>query len=282
MQPNFAQVEDELYRLKGQLAAGRISREQFEAASKNLMVQDARGRWWMLDRESVKWNVYDGAKWVEANPDSSAATMASPPRPGDMPEAASPPRSGGAPNLAPQPFSQTPAQQVAPPPAKKGSGCGGCLLPGCLAIILLIVVGGVGGFLAVQSGALTPQTALKVLLNVTGQGPADIEVDNFRDDAIEVAFQQTDAAKDSSAASGSLSLNAFDVKTYHAPNPGRYLVSFASGADSSSTLGTCTLTVHGGDQYQFVALPDKIVINRVNNPSSAGTDFVVDSSSLCR
>jgi hypothetical protein len=45
-------AEDEYFRLKGQLAAGRITPEQFDAALKNLMAEDARGHWWMLSADS--------------------------------------------------------------------------------------------------------------------------------------------------------------------------------------------------------------------------------------
>ena len=56
----FRRAEDEYFRLKGQLAAGRITPEQFEAALKNLMLQDAQGRWWMLGPDTGKWHVHDG------------------------------------------------------------------------------------------------------------------------------------------------------------------------------------------------------------------------------
>jgi hypothetical protein len=36
----FRQTEEEFFRLKGRLATGRISREQFEAALRDLMIQD--------------------------------------------------------------------------------------------------------------------------------------------------------------------------------------------------------------------------------------------------
>jgi hypothetical protein len=281
MDDRFKKAEDEYFRLKGQLAAGRIAHDQFEAGLEGLMIQDAQGRYWMLGSESAKWNVYDGAKWVEADP-FAAPSPASPPRPTDLPRSVALPRPQAGPNFAPPPSARTPVQYAAPPPAKSGMGCGGCLLRSCLLILVLAVIVAVGGFLAFRTGALSPQAALSIYLNITGQGPADIEVENFRDDAIAVSIQQTDAAKDANAAEGSLALNAFDVRRFRAPNPGKYRVSFTAAGSSDSALGTCMLTLRSGDRYQFVTLPDKIVVNRVNNPSNAGTDFVVDSSSLCR
>ena len=64
----FTKVEAEYFRLRGKLAAGRITREQFDAALKQLMFQDAQGRWWWLGTDSGKWFVHDGQAWVEQEP----------------------------------------------------------------------------------------------------------------------------------------------------------------------------------------------------------------------
>ncbi len=64
----FRKAEDDYFRLKGQLSAGRISQAQFEAAMKNLMVQDAHGRYWTVDTNTGRWLVHDGRNWVEAQP----------------------------------------------------------------------------------------------------------------------------------------------------------------------------------------------------------------------
>lgn len=77
----FRQAEDSYLRLKGQLAIGRMTREQFDAALKELMVQDAQGRYWMLGADSGKWYVYDGKSWVESNPYTSAVGAAQTPPP---------------------------------------------------------------------------------------------------------------------------------------------------------------------------------------------------------
>ncbi len=74
----FRRVEDEYFRLTGQLAVGRMTREQFEAALKNLMIQDAQGRYWMIGAQGGKWFVHDGQRWVEAEPPRSSAPPASP------------------------------------------------------------------------------------------------------------------------------------------------------------------------------------------------------------
>lgn len=82
-QNQFQHAEDEYFRLKGQLAAGRIAQEQFEAALKNLMIQDAQGRYWTIGGDSGKWYVHDGRTWVEApapttDPSTAPTVLAAP------------------------------------------------------------------------------------------------------------------------------------------------------------------------------------------------------------
>ena len=74
MNERFKKVEDDYYRLKGQLQAGRITREQFEAALKDLMIQDAQGRWWIIGVNDAKWYVNDGQQWVEQQPPEVTAS----------------------------------------------------------------------------------------------------------------------------------------------------------------------------------------------------------------
>ena len=64
----FKQTEDQYFALKGRLAAGRITHEQFEAALKDLMIRDPQGRYWMLGVDSGKWFVHNGQTWVEGQP----------------------------------------------------------------------------------------------------------------------------------------------------------------------------------------------------------------------
>ncbi|MBI4671921.1 MAG: hypothetical protein HY741_09690 [Chloroflexi bacterium] len=65
----FQRAEDEYFELKGQMATGRITHEQFEAQLRELMVQDAQGRYWMLGADTGKWYVHDGTQWIEREPD---------------------------------------------------------------------------------------------------------------------------------------------------------------------------------------------------------------------
>ncbi len=74
MQDRFRDIEEQYFLLRGQLAMGRLTHEQFEAKLKELMFQDAQGRYWMIGAETSKWYMHDGVKWVEANPVTGAAT----------------------------------------------------------------------------------------------------------------------------------------------------------------------------------------------------------------
>jgi hypothetical protein len=76
MDDRFKKVEDEYFRLKGRLATGRITRQQYEAALKALMTRDAQGRYWIIGADDAKWYVHNGTSWMPATP--PAATASSP------------------------------------------------------------------------------------------------------------------------------------------------------------------------------------------------------------
>jgi hypothetical protein len=54
-------------RLQGELAAGRMNWQQYEAAVNSIRVQDQSGRFWMLGSYDGFWYYYDGRSWVRAN-----------------------------------------------------------------------------------------------------------------------------------------------------------------------------------------------------------------------
>ena len=74
----FAQVEAEVSRLRQDLAAGRLTEEQFKARLRELMVEDEQGNWWMLGYETGQWYLHDGTGWVRADPPGRAAHRAAP------------------------------------------------------------------------------------------------------------------------------------------------------------------------------------------------------------
>jgi hypothetical protein len=122
MEPDdrFRKAEDTYFMWRGRLEAGRITRPQFEAALKDLVVQDDQGRRWALGASDGKWYRYDGRVWVPRDPYTLAGPLASQ-------EAPLPP--GPAP-LPPAPT----AQASAPAKPRRGCGCGRIFL------ILLVIV----------------------------------------------------------------------------------------------------------------------------------------------
>lgn len=271
-QDAFRKSEEEYFRLRGQFATGRMTREQFEAALNELMVQDAQGRYWMLGVDSGKWYVHQGNNWVEANPFGTIPTapMSAPPR--DLPER----RTGASPPSPPSsPAPRSPSSPTTTP-QKGGIGCGGCLVRSCLLLIILIAVLAGGAYLALQSGMLTTTNLLKL----AGLGPGMIEVDNFRDDPVRVNIEQAEVGDDSMPLQGTLELASFDVKTWRAPSSGRYKVEFS--ASGSTSFATCMLTIGSGDQFQFVALPEQLLVNRSNRPSETNADLFAATSRFCR
>lgn len=167
------------------------------------------------------------------------------------------------------------ASPVAAP--RKRRRAGAWVLMGCLGLLLAGCGAGVGGYLAYDAGLLTPQ----MLLGLVGLGPADIEVDNFREDGVYVSVVQLDAPSDSLPQESSLELNPFDVRTARLQHPGRYQIDFGTSSDAAD-LGSCTLSARSGELYQFVTLPDMVVINRVKDPVTVGSDLIVATSTLCR
>jgi hypothetical protein len=65
---NFAEVEREVAKLRQELAAGRLTEEQFKARLRELMVLDEHGGWWMVGYETGEWYRHDGTDWVRADP----------------------------------------------------------------------------------------------------------------------------------------------------------------------------------------------------------------------
>ncbi len=163
------------------------------------------------------------------------------------------------------------------PPKKSGNGCLIGLLVGCAGLIGLCLVIGVAGYFGYQSGIFTTQG----LQNLVGIGPGYVEIDNFRDDTVQISIQAPDTSDGAPSSPDTWELKAFDVHSYTAQQPGAYRVDFGA-TSGGSELGSCTFTIRSGDQFQFVALPDHIVVNRVNNPPAQGSDLVVATSSLCR
>ncbi|HYO48355.1 MAG TPA: hypothetical protein VEW94_00780, partial [Chloroflexia bacterium] len=64
----FQRAQIDYTRLRGELAAGRTTPQQYEASVNTMRVQDQYGRYWMMGAADGLWYVYDGRSWVRANP----------------------------------------------------------------------------------------------------------------------------------------------------------------------------------------------------------------------
>lgn len=147
----FERSEAEYASLKQQVAAGRISAAQFEAALLEMMVEHEH-RFWMLGANSGRWYVHDGTAWTQAQPPTVPAPRAAEPEQavpqgGPPVETAGtqgppgPPAAAPAPGLGPpraEPDVPTPAEGPAPdrpqvwaPPPRVGAGdvCPSCGTP---------------------------------------------------------------------------------------------------------------------------------------------------------
>ncbi len=128
MQDQYRQAEDKYFRLRGQFDTGRLSQDEFDAALRELMIQDSQGRYWMLGADSGKWYYYDGAKWILGDPYPGAAPRPNAPIsavPRAAPSAPAQPRVRPASSLPPAP----------PPSAGRGFPVAAFLVG--LAIVLL-------------------------------------------------------------------------------------------------------------------------------------------------
>lgn len=142
----FRHGEEDYLRLKGQLAVGRLTHDQFDAAVAQLTVQDAQGRYWTLDRNTGGWLLYDGKTWSEADPYSASpqALPSSMPEQGTRLPPAQPPERGfaGAPPAytppAVSPPRYVPVQHYAP--ARGGLGGTQLLVAGVLGILFVLAL----------------------------------------------------------------------------------------------------------------------------------------------
>lgn len=90
MQNRFKAIEQEYLRLRRQFQSGHLTTDQFHKALRQLTIEDAEGRTWMLGAKSGEWYYYDGAEWIESDPfalraipDPRTAALRSTPRPSD-------------------------------------------------------------------------------------------------------------------------------------------------------------------------------------------------------
>lgn len=172
----------------------------------------------------------------------------------------------------------------APPPVKPKRGCFGCLLRGCLVLVVLVIAMSVGGYFAIQNGLITPN----MVLNLIGIGPATVQIDNFRDDKVTVELLQTGSDVINVGAQPSETpepfeitkeIGALDITSLDVPEAGRYRLTITA---AGKAVATCTMPVKSGDRIQIVLLPKTSLITRNDDTPSTGSELVLGQSSLCR
>src|SRR5581483_9490827 len=141
----YRHVEDEYFKLRGQFDTGRLTQDQFDEKLRELMVQDDKGRYWMLGADSGKWYYYDGTKWVTGDPYTGTAA------PATMAETTV----GGTPAPASSPQTASPRRApVSTPPAPSGRGLP--LVP-ILVVLLLLILAAAALFLYQNRGQFLAQ-----------------------------------------------------------------------------------------------------------------------------
>lgn len=138
VQDPFRAAEAQFRLLNHQRATGQIDEATYRNALNALRVQDAQGRWWMMQEGTGVWFVYEGNQWVQASPYPSAP---------QSPSATPPP--------APQP-----GPAVATPQAAKGKSLGGALIK--YTLIIVVIFGAIGAGLAIFVKDFKPEMLLGV------------------------------------------------------------------------------------------------------------------------
>ncbi len=69
----LAQMQARFFELKGKLAVGQITEQDFKHELEKLRFQDPHGRWWMIGAQSGRWYYYDGARWLLGDPPDPGA-----------------------------------------------------------------------------------------------------------------------------------------------------------------------------------------------------------------
>lgn len=123
-QDPFRAAEAQFRLLNHQRATGQIDEATYRNALNALRVQDAQGRWWMMQEGTGTWFVYQGNQWVQASPYPPA------------------PQSSAAPPPPPQTAYAAPAPQGA-----TGKSMGGAVIK--YTVIILIIFGLIGAGLAI-------------------------------------------------------------------------------------------------------------------------------------
>ncbi len=65
---NFSEVEQSVRELKGQIAAGKVDQQTFEARLMAMIDVASDGYYWMFGHKSEGWYRHDGRQWIPDDP----------------------------------------------------------------------------------------------------------------------------------------------------------------------------------------------------------------------
>jgi hypothetical protein len=164
-----------------------------------------------------------------------------------------------------------PYQPYAQDRSRGATGTGGKVVLFVLGVLLVVFVG-------VITGLVTGLIAYSDLARLLGMGPAEIYVQNLRDESISVSVQRLDSGG-SVVIGREDRLGSGDVRAYPGREPGPWNVRFV--ADGGAEIGRCELNAAGNGRYTFMVLPEVIVISSAGQAPGSGDDLVVGQSPLC-
>jgi hypothetical protein len=64
----FAEAMRRFTALKGRFEKGELDDAAYEAALRELILQDEQGQYWMIGTDSAEWYLYDGVQWIRKDP----------------------------------------------------------------------------------------------------------------------------------------------------------------------------------------------------------------------
>lgn len=139
---DFREADRRYAELKRQLDTGTISTEEFEAHRRRLMVQDDEGRWWAKSRNTGEWNYHDGSAWVRGTPPGYQSPRTTPAESATARRSQPVQDAQQSPSQTPPPGS-VPTQDQNNKKQRLEAPRRGIMVPGLLAALVIVVVGGV-------------------------------------------------------------------------------------------------------------------------------------------
>jgi hypothetical protein len=85
--PRFDEARQRFAVLKDRYNRGELDDAAYEAALRELIIQDEHGQYWMIGAETGGWYRYDGAAWIPQDPPGAVAPLSAAPAASAVPAA---------------------------------------------------------------------------------------------------------------------------------------------------------------------------------------------------